>query len=313
MRIVIALGGNALLRRDEALTEENQRKNIRIAAEALAPIALKHELILSHGNGPQVGLLALQGAAYKPDETYSLDILDAETEGMIGYMLEQELINLLPAEKACATLLTQIEVDSKDPAFDSPAKPIGPVYSEAEAKKLAHQRGWSIAPEGNHFRRVVASPRPQLIIELNVIEHLVQKGIVVICAGGGGIPVVRRKGGSLLGIEAVIDKDLASSLLARELQADALLMLTDVDAVYKDWPGKQASAIRHTSPEEIRKLVFEQGSMSPKVTAACEFAEKTGGFAGIGQLKDASTILARQAGTIIERDTGSIRVGKFDQ
>lgn len=306
MRIVIALGGNALLRRDEALTEENQRKNIRIAAEALAPIALEHDLIISHGNGPQVGLLALQGAAYKPGEIYSLDILDAETEGMIGYMLEQELMNLLLAEKSCATLLTQIEVDSEDPAFDRPKKPIGPVYSEDDAKKLAKEHSWSIAPDGNHFRRVVVSPQPQRIIELNVIELLVQKGVVVICAGGGGIPVVRKKDGSLFGVEAVIDKDSASALLARELEADVFLMLTDVDAVYEDWPGKQARAIQYASPGAMSKFVFAPGSMAPKVEAACEFAEKTGGFAGIGQLKDASAILARQAGTIIDRDVSGI-------
>lgn len=307
MRIVVALGGNALLRRGEALTAENQRHNIKIAAKALAPIAREHDLIISHGNGPQVGLLALQGEAYKANEAYPLDILDAETEGMIGYLIEQELINLLPADRPCATLLTQIEVDPKDPAFLQPTKPIGPVYSQIEANKLARERGWSIAQEGEHFRRIVASPRPKRIFELGVIELLVNQGIVVICAGGGGIPTVQLEDGSLIGVDAVIDKDLASSLLAQELKADALLMLTDVDAVYKAWSEPDARAIRRISPQAIREFAFAPGSMAPKVEAACEFVEQTGGIAGIGQLKDAVKILTGEAGTVITRDMTEIR------
>lgn len=306
MRIVAALGGNALLRRGEALTAENQRNNIKIAAKALAPIAREHNLIISHGNGPQVGLLALQGAAYKANEAYPLDILDAETEGMIGYLIEQELINLLPSDRPCATLLTQIEVDPKDPAFLQPTKPIGPVYSETEANKLAHERGWSIAQDGERFRRIVASPRPKRIFELDIIELLVNQGVVVICAGGGGIPTVQREDGSLIGIEAVIDKDLASSLLARELKADALLMLTDVAAVYKAWSEPAARAIRRISPQAIREFSFARGSMAPKIEAACEFVEQTGGIAGIGQLKDAAAILIGEAGTVIDRDMTEI-------
>jgi len=307
MRIVVALGGNALLRRGEALTAENQRHNIKIAAKALAPIAREHDLIISHGNGPQVGLLALQGEAYKANEAYPLDILDAETEGMIGYLIEQELINLLPADRPCATLLTQIEVDPKDPAFLQPTKPIGPVYSQIEANKLARERGWSIAQDGEHFRRIVASPRPKRIFELGVIELLVNQGIVVICAGGGGIPTVQLEDGSLIGVDAVIDKDLASSLLAQELKADALLMLTDVDAVYKAWSEPDARAIRRISPQAIREFAFAPGSMAPKVEAACEFVEQTGGIAGIGQLKDAVKILTGEAGTVITRDMTEIR------
>ena len=307
MRIVVALGGNALLRRGEDLTAENQRHNIKIAAKALAPIAREHDLIISHGNGPQVGLLALQGEAYKANEAYPLDILDAETEGMIGYLIEQELINLLPADRPCATLLTQIEVDPKDPAFLQPTKPIGPVYSQIEANKLARERGWSIAQDGEHFRRIVASPRPKRIFELGVIELLVNQGIVVICAGGGGIPTVQLEDGSLIGVEAVIDKDLASSLLAQELKADALLMLTDVDAVYKAWSEPDARAIRRISPQAIREFAFAPGSMAPKVEAACEFVEQTGGIAGIGLLKDAVKILTGEAGTVITRDMTEIR------
>ena len=302
MRIVVALGGNALLRNGEALTAENQRHNIRIAAEALAPVAREHELIVSHGNGPQVGLLALQGAAYSKSEAYPLDVLDAETEGMIGYLIEQELINLLPADRPCASLLTQIEVDPKDPAFLQPSKPIGPFYSQTEASKLAQERGWRMAQHGKRYRRVVASPRPKRIFELGIIELLVNRGVIVICAGGGGIPTIEREDGSLIGVEAVIDKDLASSLLARELKADVLLMLTDIDAVYKDFQQKKARAFCRISPRAIREYAFAQGSMAPKVEAACEFVEHTGGIAGIGQLKDAAKILAGGAGTVIASD-----------
>lgn len=306
MRIVAALGGNALLRRGEALTAENQRRNIRTAAEALAPIALEHQLVISHGNGPQVGLLALQGAAYDADETFPLDVLDAETEGMIGYMIEQELINLLPVDRSCATLLTQIEVDPEDQAFRHPSKPIGPVYSKMEANCLAKQRAWHIAQDGEKFRRVVASPLPKRIFEMDVIRMLVEQGVLVICAEGGGIPVILRKDGSLVGIEAVIDKDLASALLARELKADVFLMLTDVDAVYKDWSKPQQRAISRISPQAIQDYAFAAGSMEPKIKAACEFVEQSGGIVGIGRLQDANAILAGEAGTLIDREAENI-------
>jgi carbamate kinase len=302
MRIVIALGGNALLRRGEALSAENQRQNIKIAAAALAPIALEHQLVITHGNGPQVGLLALQDTAYQADFHYPLDILDAETEGMIGYLIEQELKNLLPDDLRCATLLTQIEVDPRDPAFAHPTKPIGPVYSQADAQRVAGQRGWTIAPDGKRFRRVVPSPHPQRILELSVIELLVERQVIVICAGGGGIPVIRSDDDHLVGVEAVIDKDSASSLLARGLEADAFIMLTDVDAVYRDWSEPGARAIRRISPQAMRQFSFESGSMGPKVEAACEFVEQTGNLAGIGQLKDAQEILSGQSGTVITQD-----------
>jgi carbamate kinase len=302
MRVVIALGGNALLRRGEPPTAENQRRHVRAAAEALAPIARAHDLVISHGNGPQVGLLALQGAAYRSDEAFPLDILDAETEGMIGYLIEQELANALPTGRRVATLLTQIEVDPADPAFQHPTKPIGPVYEEAQAQALAQARGWTMAPEDGNYRRVVASPRPKRIFELGVIELLMGQGVVVICAGGGGIPTVRKADGSLVGVEAVIDKDLASALLARELKADALLMLTDVAAVYDRWGDPDARAIRRISPEALRKLSFAPGSMGPKVEAAVEFVEGTGGLAGIGRLEDAAAILRGEAGTLVMRD-----------
>lgn len=302
MRVVIALGGNALLHRGESLTAENQRRNVQIATAAMAPIAGEHEVVISHGNGPQVGLLALQGATGQPDAAYPLDILDAETEGMIGYLIEQELANHLPAERRVATLLTQIEVDPADPAFDNPTKPIGAVYPETEARRLAADRGWHVGRDGAHFRRLVPSPRPRRILELDVIEMLVNQGVIVICAGGGGIPVVCRRDGSLAGVEAVIDKDLASSLLARELKADVLLMLTDVDAVHAHWQAPGARRMRRLGPQAMLEYSFAPGSMGPKAEAACEFVEQTGGTAGIGRLADARAILAGEAGTLVTRD-----------
>ena len=299
MRIVIALGGNALLRRDESPSADNQRRNVATAAAALAPIARAHELVISHGNGPQVGLLALQSAAGAPEQAYPLDILDAETEGMIGYLIEQELNNLLPPAYRCAVLLTQIEVDAADPAFRHPSKPIGPAYSAADAQALAQHRGWHIARDGEHYRRVVASPRPLRILELGVIELLVEQGVIVICAGGGGVPTVRRRDGSLVGVEAVIDKDLASALLARTLKADALLLLTDVDAVYADWETPQARAIHHTAPQALRKLAFAPGSMAPKVEACVTFIEEGGGAARIGRLDAGLDVVEGRTGTTI--------------
>jgi len=297
MRVVAALGGNALLRRGQPMTAENQRENVAVAARALLPIALEHDLILTHGNGPQVGLLALQNLAYRPDEIYPLDILDAESEGMIGYLLEQELGNLLPGRRM-ATLLTRIEVARDDPAFMRPTKPIGPVYEREEAERLASERGWTIAPDGPKWRRVVPSPEPRRILEIDVIEPLVAAGVLVVCAGGGGIPVVAGHGG-YGGVEAVIDKDFAGALLARSLHADAFLMLTDVDAVYTGWGTPEAVPIRRTAPEDLDPGQYAAGSMGPKVAAAKRFAETDGGFAVIGALADASRMLAGEAGTLV--------------
>ena len=299
MRVVVALGGNALLRRGQALTAENQRENVRIAAEALAPIAKEHELVVSHGNGPQVGLLALQGAAYKPDEAYPLDVLGAETEGMIGYMIEQEMGNLLPQEVPFATILTMIEVDGADPAFQQPTKFIGPVYDKADAERLAAEKGWAIKPDGDKWRRVVPSPAPKRIFELRPIKWLLEKGSIVICAGGGGIPTVYDKKGKLHGVEAVIDKDFASELLARELDADLFIMATDADAVYLDWGTPQARGIKRAAPKALSKYNFPAGSMGPKVEAACNFAEATGKAAAIGALADLQGIVMGTAGTTV--------------
>jgi carbamate kinase len=299
MRVVAALGGNALLRRGQPMTAENQRANVAVAARALLPIALEHDLVLTHGNGPQVGLLSLQNAAYRPDEEYPLDILDAETEGMIGYLLEQELGNLLAPGRPMATILTRIEVDPSDPAFDHPTKPIGPVYGREEAERHAVEKSWRIAPDGNKWRRVVASPQPLRIVELPVIELLVRERVIVVCAGGGGIPVVTTRAGGFEGIEAVIDKDFAGALLATSLHADAFLMLTDVDAVYADWGTPSAWPIHRASPDEMASRPFAAGSMGPKVEAACRFVRANSGFAAIGALADAGAMLRGEAGTII--------------
>jgi carbamate kinase len=301
MRIVVALGGNALLKRGEPMTAEVQRANIRVAAQGLAPLAKDHQLVISHGNGPQVGLLALQGAAYKPDEAYPLDILGAETEGMIGYMIEQELGNLLPYEVPFATLLTMVEVDPDDPGFKDPTKFVGPVYEKADADRIAKEKDWVFKQDGQKWRRVVASPQPKHIFEIRPVRWLLEHGTIVICAGGGGIPTIYEPGKHrhLIGVEAVIDKDLCSELLARELDADLFVMLTDADAVFVDWGKPSQKAIRRASPESLESYEFAAGSMGPKVQAACHFASVTGKSAAIGALADLSRIIAGEAGTTI--------------
>ena len=302
MRVVVALGGNALLKRGEAMTSENQRANVKIAAQALAPVANEHQLVISHGNGPQVGLLALQGAAYEEVDTYPLDVLGAQTEGMIGYIIEQELGNLLPFEVPFATILTMVEVDPDDPAFENPTKFVGPVYEEDEARSLAAEKDWVVKPDGDYWRRVVPSPLPKRIFEIRPIKWLLKKGTVVICAGGGGIPTMYQKGAErvLTGVEAVIDKDRATELLARQLQADMYIMATDVDGVYVDWGTPDSRKIDKASPDELDAYDFAAGSMGPKVEAACAFVRETGKRAAIGSLADIEAIVAGEAGTIVE-------------
>jgi carbamate kinase len=299
MRIVVALGGNALLRRGEPMTAEAQRANVQIAAASLAAIYPGNQLVITHGNGPQVGLLALQGAAYKPDEVYPLDVLGAQTEGMIGYMIEQELGNLLPFEVPFATMLTMVEVDADDPGFNNPTKFIGPVYSDSDGERLKAEKGWTMKRDGDKWRRVVASPLPKRIFEIRPIKWLLERGTVVIAAGGGGIPTVYEPGRKLKGIEAVIDKDLCSELLARQLEADVFIMATDADAVFLDWGKPTAKAFRRASPKAMRDYSFPAGSMGPKVDAALHFAEATGKAAAIGALKDLAAILREEAGTTI--------------
>ena len=279
------------------MTAKNQRENVRIAAKALAPIAADNQLVISHGNGPQVGLLALQSAAYEEVEAYPLDVLGAQTEGMIGYMIEQELGNLLPIEYPFATILTMVEVDPEDPAFDEPTKPIGPVYSEADAKRLEEEKGWSMSPDGEQWRRVVPSPLPHRIFEMRPIHWLLENGTIVICAGGGGIPTIYNEEGNLEGVEVVIDKDRASALLAFELEADLLIMATDTDGVYLDWGTEEARRIERTTPDEIEKYEFAAGSMGPKVEAAADFVSRTGQRAVIGALADIPAMVEGTAGT----------------
>lgn len=304
MRIVIALGGNALLRRGQPMTADNQRANIRVAAEAIASVAAGNEVVIAHGNGPQVGLLALQAAAYHDAAhgvaPYPLDVLGAQTEAMIGYVIEQELANVLPREQRLATVLTMIEVDPDDPAFGHPTKPIGPGYDRSTAERLAAEGGWSIAADGAAYRRVVASPTPQRIFELPAIASLVAQGTIVICAGGGGIPTMYDREGRLVGVEAVIDKDLAAALLAEQLGADLLVIATDVDGIYLRWGTPDQRRLSDTTPDSLDLLDFPAGSMGPKVTAASGFARKTGNEAVIGSLADIAAIVGGTAGTRVK-------------
>jgi carbamate kinase len=306
MRIVVALGGNALLRRGQAMTAEQQRANVRIASEQLAPVAMDNELVISHGNGPQVGLLALQAAAYEDVEAYPLDVLGAQTEGMIGYMIEQELGNILPFERPFASILTMVEVDPDDPAFADPTKFIGPVYDKETAEGLAAEKGWAIKQDGDKWRRVVASPVPQRIFEIRPIQWLLEHGAVVVCTGGGGIPTMYEKGTRrLIGAEVVVDKDRASALLAAQLEADVFVMATDVDAVYTDFGTPQQKAIGHTTPAGIADMKLPAGSMGPKVEAAVGFVRETGNRAAIGTLADLREVVAGTKGTQIEPDAGT--------
>lgn len=318
MRVVVALGGNALQRRGEPMTVENQRANVRVACEALAPVALEHELVISHGNGPQVGLLSLQASAYDEESTYPFDVLGAQTEGMIGYLIEQELGNLVPFEKPIATILTMTEVDPDDPAMKDPTKFVGPVYTEDAAHRLAAERGWTVKRDGDHWRRVVPSPLPKRIFEIRPIKLLLAAGTVVICTGGGGIPTMYLPGErldhaadrnprTLVGVEAVIDKDRSSAVLAEDLDADMLVIATDTDAVYLDWGTPDQRAIAQASPDAIEAYPFPSGSMGPKVEAAAAFARsRPGKVAAVGALHDITGILAGTKGTRVTTDARAV-------
>jgi carbamate kinase len=299
VRIVIALGGNALLKRGEALTIDAQKENAKRACKLIAEVARSHQVTLTHGNGPQVGMLALQAASHDASKPYPFDVLDAESEGMIGYQLSQQLRNFL-SEKKIATLLTQIEVDPNDSAFLHPTKFIGPGYDKIQAEALAHTHQWTIKADGQYFRRVIASPQPLRILELEIIKLLLDAGVLVICCGGGGIPVIREATGDYEGVEAVIDKDLASSLLAREIKADCFVILTDVMGVMKNWGDSFAEVIKEIAVSDLEAMHFPEGSMLPKIKAACEFVKKTGHRAYIGALDDLPEILAGNAGTVID-------------
>jgi carbamate kinase len=293
-RIVVALGGNALLCRGEPAEAETQRRNVLRAASALAALADDYGLVITHGNGPQVGLLALEADAYKAVSPYPLDILGAESQGMIGYLLVQALRG--EVDREVVALLTQVVVAKDDPAFARPTKPIGPVYDQEEARRLSVERGWTVAPDGPYFRRVVASPNPQEIVEIDTIERLVTLGAVVVCAGGGGIPVVR-DGPRLSGVEAVIDKDLTAAVLAEKIGAERLVLLTDVAYVERGWGSPESEPIVRATPTELRQLTFAAGSMAPKIEAACRFAERTGGEAVIGALAELAAVARGEVGT----------------
>ncbi|MFO6299412.1 carbamate kinase [Rahnella selenatireducens] len=295
--LVVALGGNALLRRGEPLEASIQRNNIQQAAETLSALCQQWRVVLVHGNGPQVGLLALQNSAYTAVSPYPLDILVAQTQGMIGYLLQQALKNCLPEIRVC-TLLTQVEISPLDPAFNHPTKYIGPVYTREQSAALAAEKGWAMKADGQHFRRVVASPQPLSIIETDAINTLLKDGHLVICNGGGGVPVCKTAD-RLEGAEAVIDKDLSAALLARQLHADALLILTDADAVYLDWGKPTQRPLHQTTTRDLAGMTFDAGSMGPKITAACQFVDACHGLAGIGALTDGEAILAGLKGTCI--------------
>ena len=307
MRIVVALGGNALLRRGDPLTTEVQRRNIRIAAEAIAPMAAEHDIVVVHGNGAQVGLLSLQVKSCPGACPYPLDVLDAGTQGMIGYLIQQELRRLLPPPRQVATLLTVVVVDPDDPAFASPARFVGPVYDKDTADALARAKGWTLRRDGAAWRRVVPSPEPRQILEVQPITWLLDRGAVVLCAGGGGVPTMypSSRPGTLVGVEAVIDKDLASELLAEEVRADLFLMATDVDGVYLHWGSPAQRRLGRVTPEELACYEFAAGSMERKVEAATRFAAKTGRRAAIGAVGDIAAIAAGQAGTnVVTRKAG---------
>ena len=311
VRVVVALGGNALLKRGERLTAANQRTNVRAACHALAPIALEHGLVISHGNGPQFGLLALRGSAHTAVDLYPLDILGAQTDGMIGYMIEQELGNELRRDARIASLLTMVEVDADDPAFENPTHPIGTLYHEDEAAKLEDEKGWTFIHDGAGLRRVVPSPLPKRVFGIETIRLLLDHGRVVICAGGGGIPTryvddAVPAGRRLVGVEAVIDKDLASALLAIDVDADVLVIVTDVDAAYADWGTSRQRPIRRATPDALAAAGFAEGSMRPKVQAAARFAEQTGRPAVIGSITETSALVRGEAGTVVAVDAAGL-------
>ena len=299
MRIVVALGGNALLKRGERPDAANQIANVALAVEALAPLAREHELVVTHGNGPQIGVLAVESASDpRLSEPYPLDVLGAQTQGMIGYWLLQAFQNALPGRQV-ASMLNQTLVLAHDPAIDNPTKFVGEVYEEDEALRLADERGWTVRPDGNGWRRVVGSPKPQRVVETRMIRLLLRSGAVVVCAGGGGVPVVRDERGKLRGLEAVIDKDLSAAVLAEALEADVLMVLTDVPNVVRHYGTPEAEPISRITPGALRRETFPAGSMGPKVDAVCRFVELTGDMAAIGRLQDAEAIMAGDAGTII--------------
>ncbi len=305
MKIVVGLGGHAILRRGEAPTAANQLGNIARAARLLAPLVREHSVLLTHGNGPQIGLLALREAAVAPESAQPLDVLGAQTEGLIGHLLAQEFRTHVPGIDL-AVVLTQVRVDPDDPAFDDATKPIGPSYVEAEARALRYDRGWHMIAEGDVWRRAVASPAPLEVLELPSIRRLCAAGTLVICAGGGGIPVARDADGRIRGLEAVVDKDATSALLAGSLDTDLLLLLTDVDALYRDFGSPEQRAVERIGAVQALAWADDlpKGSIGPKLRAAAAFVAASGGEAAIGSLDQAEAIVRGESGTRIVADAG---------
>jgi carbamate kinase len=304
MRVVIALGGAALLDAGEEPDAESQRRHVDRAAMDIAGIARDHQVVVTHGSAPQVGLLAVQSALYPLVREYPLDVLEAETEGLVGYFLQQALANHL-RDREVVTLLTQVMVDPTDPAFAAPTKLVGPALAEVDARRLERDQGWVMVPDGGRYRRAVPSPEPLAVVELPTIERLIDDGVLVVCAGGGGIPVVIDADGALMGVKAVIDKDRTAAVLATLLHADLLLLLTDVPAVVSEWGSAFARPLHHVTPAQLRGFYFEAATMGPKVASACRFVEQTGRRAAIGSLADAGQVLAGTAGTQVTPDTPS--------
>lgn len=304
MRIVVALGGNALLQRGQVPDADSQLANIQVAARALAPLVDEHQVVITHGNGPQVGVLAMESAADpRLTKSYPFDALGAMTQGLIGYWILQSMGNQRPYRQF-ASILNQTLVNADDPAFENPTKFVGEVYEQDRAEALAKKNGWQVKADGKHWRRVVPSPKPQEVIETKLIDHLLDESIIVVCAGGGGVPVVRTPTGDLRGVEAVIDKDLSAALLASRLQADRLLVLTDVEAVCEGFGTDAERPIRHTTPAQLRALDLPAGSMGPKVEAVCRFVEygPKGKAAAIGTLSAAADLLTGAAGTYVSAE-----------
>ncbi|MEG2567990.1 MAG: carbamate kinase [Acinetobacter sp.] len=296
-KIVIALGGNALLQRGDVLSAENQQRSIQVFARMAAELARDYQLVIVHGNGPQVGLLALQNAAYQESPAWPLDILVAESQGMIGFAIAQELMIFID-DAPVTTLMTRVEVNPRDEAFSAPGKYIGPVYPPEDRTELEQRYGWQMKADGQYIRRVVPSPAPLKILDSDAIKALMDAGHTVICCGGGGIPVIQH-GEGYRGAEAVIDKDLTAAVLAQSINADHLLILTDADAVYENWGTPQARALRHVTTAELAPFAAPDGAMGPKAAAAIQFVKQTGNSAFIGALKDTPQILAGEKGTCI--------------
>lgn len=298
--IVIALGGNAICKRNELLSVENQYHNIDATTELIAKLAGKYRVVIVHGNGPQVGLLSLQNTAYKAVPAYPLDILVAETQGMLGYMIGRSLQKHKNVNNV-ATLLTQVEVDKNDPSFENPTKYVGPVYHLEEEDNLKKQYGWQFKKDGKYLRRVVPSPKPKHILEINVIKKLLNDDTIVICSGGGGIPVIKNKLG-YIGVEAVIDKDHSATQLAIQLKADHLMILTDADAIYENWGSPKQTALHKVNTERLKPLAIDDGAIGPKVKSVIDFVEATGNKAYVGTLTDIEDLMAGNKGTIVSRN-----------